>query len=79
MDKLHIKPPIPPPFESDFKWVKADMIYTVSFSRLSLPHNGKDTTGKRLYIQYVIDKSDLLKIQQCVLHGLGLTPLTDYL
>jgi hypothetical protein len=55
------------------------MLYTVSFERLFLPFHGKDASGKRLNDVRVIDKADMLKIQQCVLHGIGLTPLTDYL
>ncbi len=77
--KLHVDPVLPEPYNEKFHWVKADMVYTVSFDRLSLPFNGKDANGKRNYDVRVIDKSDLIKIQQCVLHGLGLTSLTDYL
>jgi len=77
--KLHVTPTLPAPYNADFHWVKADMLYTVSFERLFLLHNGKDANGKRIYDVRVIDKTDLLKIQQCVLHGLGLTPLTEYL
>ena len=77
--KLHINPGLPHPFNSPFHWVKADMIYTVSFERLFLLHNGKDKSGKRIYIERVIDEADLVKIRQCILHGLGMTALTDYL
>jgi polyphosphate kinase 2 (PPK2 family) len=44
-----------------------------------MPFDGKDAKGKRIYIQHVIDKLDPIKIQKCVLYGLGLTALTDYL
>lgn len=77
--KLHVAPLLPAPYNADFHWVKADMVYTVSFDRLSLLFDGKDGSGKRIYDVRVIDKSDLLKIQSCVLHGLGLSTLTDYL
>ena len=77
--KLHIDPPLPKPYNEKAHWVKADMVYTVSFDRLYLPHGGKDTNGKRIYDVRIIDKADIIKIQQCVLHGLGLTHLTDYL
>ena len=70
--KLHVTPVLPEPYNADFHWVKADMVYTVSFDRLHLPFNGKDPEGKRRYDVRVIDKADLLKIQQCLLHGLGL-------
>jgi uncharacterized protein YifN (PemK superfamily) len=77
--KLHVDPVLPKPYNANFHWVKADMIYTVSFDRLYLPFEKKDGSGKRNYDVRVIDKSDLIKIQQCLLHGLGLTNLTDYL
>lgn len=76
--KLHVSPPLPHPYASDFHWVKADMIYTVSFDRLNLP-SAKDANGKRAFIQRVVDKPDLLKIKGCMLHALGMTALTDYL
>lgn len=77
--KLHVEPVLPKPYDANFHWVKADMLYTVSFSRLSLPWENKDVHGNRNYDVRVIDMADLLKIQQCMLHGLGLTTLTAYL
>jgi uncharacterized protein YifN (PemK superfamily) len=77
--KLHTNPVLPNPYDAKFHWIKADMIYTVSFNRLSIPCSGKNLEGKRVYDARIIDKADLIKIQQCVLHGLGLTALTDYL
>lgn len=77
--KLHVDPVLPRPYNAPYHWVKADMIYTVSFDRLFLPFEKKVGTGKRVYDVRVIDKADLLKIQQCLLHGIGLTELTDYL
>jgi len=77
--KLHTNPELPDPYSAKFHWIKADMIYTVSFNRLSVPCSGKNLDGNRVYDARIIDKSDLIKIQQCVLHGLGLTALTDYL
>lgn len=77
--KLHVDPVLPRPYNAPYHWVKADMVYTVSFDRLFLPFEKKDGTGKRVYDVKVIDKADLLKIQRCLLHGIGLTALTDYL
>jgi uncharacterized protein YifN (PemK superfamily) len=77
--KLHVDPPLPSPYDSSFQRIKADMVYTVSFDRLTLPFKGKDSSGKRIYDVRVIDKSDLIKIQECVLHGIGLSRLTGYL
>jgi uncharacterized protein YifN (PemK superfamily) len=77
--KLHVDPVLPNPYNAHHHWVKADMVYTVSFDRLFLPFRKKGGDGKRHYDVRVIDHADLLKIQQCMLHGLGLTSLTDYL
>ena len=77
--KLHVTPVLPEPYNAEYHWVKADMVYTVSFDRLMLMSSGKDASGKRIYDVRVIDKADLMKIQQCLLHGLGLSALTDYL
>jgi uncharacterized protein YifN (PemK superfamily) len=70
---------LPAPYNAVFHWVKADMLYTVAFSRLHLPFDGKDVSGKRNYDVRVIDPADLLKIQEAVLHGLGLPRLTSYI
>lgn len=78
--RLHTTPSLPAPYVSPIHWIKADMLYTVSFDRLSLmSHGAKDASGKRIYDQRVIDPADLLKIQAAVLQGIGLTALTDYL
>lgn len=77
--KLYVDPPLPKPYDSSFQWIKADMICTVSFDRLNIPFKGKDRSGKRIYDVRIIDKSELIKIQECVLHGIGLSRLTGYL
>lgn len=77
--RLHTIPPLPEPYTSASHWVKADMLYTVSFDRLQLMTTGKDANGKRIYDQRVVDDADLTKIRSAVLHGIGLTHLTDYL
>lgn len=70
--KLHTTPVLPKPFDSPFHWVKGDMLYTFSFKRFFLPHNGKNATGKRQYVICIVDPTDLIKIRQCVLTGLGI-------
>lgn len=77
--RIHIHPPLPKPYDSKISWVKADMIYTVSFDRLTLPFVKKNDGGKREYDVRVVDKSDLIKIQYCLLHALGMSSLTDNL
>ena len=71
--KLCTDPPLPDPYSSEWQWVKADMLYTVSFDRLHLPADGKENDGKRIYDIRTISNEDLHEIQQCIRHGLGLT------
>lgn len=75
--KLVIDPVLPPPYDSAFHWVKADMLYTVSFARLYLPFEKKDGGGKRIYDIRIVQNDELIKIQQCVLRGIGLSVLTE--
>ena len=71
--KLHFSSPLPHPYDnSNHAWVKADMLYTMSFARLSPMFTKKDDNGKREYDIRVVDKYDLIKIQECILFGIGL-------
>lgn len=58
------------PFDSIEQWVKADMIYTVSFDRLNIPFNGKDEEGNRKRIYKILDEKDMKEIRKAVLAGL---------
>jgi len=69
--KLYIDPPMPKPYDSEYHWVKADMIYRVSFDRLHLFHNGKTPDGKRQYIYPELTEKQLEEVRQCVKHALG--------
>ena len=77
--KLFTIPPLPRPYDSEFHWVKADMINAVSFQRLYLPTLGKDANGKRVYDIRQLDVAEFRAVQQAVLNGLGLTSLTFHL
>ena len=55
-------------------WVKADMIYTVSLSRLFLWHYGRDEKGNRIKLYgYRISESDFTAVQDAVLSALKIT------
>jgi mRNA interferase MazF len=71
--KLQTTPLLPAPFLNEWHWVKADLIYAVSFNRLSLMFDDKGGDGKRIYDKRVVSPDNLKAIQQCVLCGLGLT------
>lgn len=60
-------------------WVKADMLYAVSFARLDLPWAGKDAAGKRIYDVRHVSDEDYRAIQSCLLNGIGLGRLTAHL
>lgn len=74
---LTFDPPLPAPYNAPRMWVKADMLYAVSFDRLFLPVVGKDDSGKRMYDVRRVADEDLERIRGCVLNGLGLANLTS--
>ena len=76
--QLTINPVLPEPYNHEFHWVKADMIYSVSFARLYM-FNKKDAQGNRIYDVRKIDDNDLIAIQKCILNSIGLTALTSHL
>jgi uncharacterized protein YifN (PemK superfamily) len=77
--RFQMPEPVPKHWQSGDVWVKADMIYAVSFQRLSLASLGKDRTGRRLYYRSIVAKEVLAGIQKSILHGIGLATLTNYL
>lgn len=77
--RLRTAPPLPAPYLEEYHWVKADMLCTVSFSRLFLLSPGKDDRGTRIYDARLISEHDLRAIQAAVLHGIGLGRLTEHL
>ena len=71
---LEIRPLLPPPYNSPFHWVKADMLYTMSLKRLSFPFlDNKGSGGKRRYDLRVLPEEIIQNIEKCILHGLGIT------
>lgn len=76
---LHLNPSLPPPYNSAEQWVKADMLATVSFKRLTFPFSGKGVDGKRQYIKMVIKGHDFESIQRCILNAIGLNNLTQHI
>ena len=77
--EITINPALPEPFDHVKVWVKCDMIYNVGFWRLELVRTSRDRTGKRKYIQQLIDREDLKKIRAAMLHGLALGELTKHM
>jgi mRNA interferase MazF len=77
--QIDIRPKLPPPWDSDGVWLKADMVYSVGFHRLDLMRLGKDRTGKRIYRFDVFPEDQMKVIKSCVLRGLGMSVLTKHL
>lgn len=62
--------PLPYPYDSKAHWAKCDMIFAASFDRLSMPCDGKDNFGKRIYIQRKISIDDLKAIKKGIAEAL---------
>ncbi|MCW5699332.1 MAG: type II toxin-antitoxin system PemK/MazF family toxin [Rhodospirillales bacterium] len=77
--QIDLRPRLPRPWTSDGIWVKGDMINTVAFHRLHLVRLGKDVSGKRIYAYEPLSDENIKKIRKCVLHGVGLSTLTNQL
>ena len=65
-------------FKNRDSWLKGDMIYTVSWHRLSLVRMGKKN-GKRQYYTGCMSIKALKELDKCVLNGIGLGRLENYL
>ncbi|WP_448212484.1 type II toxin-antitoxin system PemK/MazF family toxin [Colwellia sp. MEBiC06753] len=66
-------------FDGKENWLKADMIYTVSFERLDLIKIGTDAKGRRLYFNQRLGKETMIQVRSCILHGINLGFLGQYL
>lgn len=67
--------PLPPPYNSLHHWLKGDMVSSVSFDRLTVPHKGKDSTGHRKYVRLHLSRDEMSKIRRCVASAIGISPL----
>ena len=77
--RIRIAPTLPKPFDSEEMWLKGDMIYAVGFHRLDLFRTGRSENGKRTYYYNTLSNDTMKQVRACVLHGLGLTFLTQHL
>ncbi|EED1399097.1 type II toxin-antitoxin system PemK/MazF family toxin [Escherichia coli] len=60
-------------------WVKGDMVYTVAFHRLDAVCIGRDDRGKRMYYTARLGREQMGEIYRCVLHGMGMSFLCQYI
>jgi len=77
--RLKLRSPLPPPWDSEEIFVKADMVNSVAFHRLDLVRTGKGADGKRAYYLEPLPEDDLRRIRECVLCSLGLASLKKHL
>lgn len=64
--KLSFDPELPHPYSGEYKWLKGDMVYTVSWDRLDRPHIKDRATGKRTYVNRHLSATDFQQVQTCV-------------
>lgn len=77
--KLRIQPLLPEPWDNEFMWIKADMVYSVGFHRLDLLRKGKRADGKRNYIIRCLTGDQIKEVRRCLLRSIGLSGLTKHL
>jgi mRNA interferase MazF len=71
--RIELLEPLPPPFAERVWWAKADMLATVGFERLDLFRTARDReTGRRRYLHPKVSAEDFKRMQDCVLHALGI-------
>lgn len=71
--RLELEQALPPPFEANVWWAKADMLATVGFMRLDMFRTVRDQSGRRRYLQPKISPEDLQRIRRCILNALGMS------
>ncbi|WP_189411606.1 hypothetical protein [Neogemmobacter tilapiae] len=62
---------LPPPFDSQLEWwAKADLVTSVSYTRLDLFRSARLADGRRKYISPKISETQFSDIRAAVLRGL---------
>lgn len=69
--RIKLYPRLPAPWDSEWMWVKADMLATVCFERLDLIRGPKDFQGKRKHIRYKLQDIELSAVRTCALVAIG--------
>ncbi|MEN0039693.1 MAG: type II toxin-antitoxin system PemK/MazF family toxin [Pseudomonadota bacterium] len=79
---FHMPLVLPEEWPSDLlrydSWVKADMITAVSFGRIDLLRAGRSADGRRIYFDKPLPQQTMRDVTKCVLHGLSLSTLTEF-
>lgn len=71
--QLEFDPPLPFPYQAPRMWVKADMIQTVAYHRLTLLQlQERDENGNRTYDVRVLSEATIEKIRKCIASALDM-------
>ncbi len=70
--KVHFERNLPSPFDANEHWIKADMLNTVSFERLSLIKCGKGPNGTRKYLDICLSDEQLAELESKIKLALGI-------
>ncbi|SDA34652.1 type II toxin-antitoxin system PemK/MazF family toxin [Sphingomonas sp. NFR15] len=63
---------LPPPWGDGPRWAKCDMLATVGYARLNLPHTRHPVTGARRYVQIQVSDEDVLALLHATRCALGI-------
>lgn len=76
--EINLETIIYPKFNSLKCWAKCDMLYSLSYSRLSVPYMGKDSSGKRVSNSIILDSGTMCDVLTGVLAGMGVDGSVRY-
>lgn len=62
---------LPDPWGGGPRWAKADMLATVGYARLNLPHTKHPVTGTRTYVQVELDRHLVEALRRCAAAAIG--------
>jgi mRNA interferase MazF len=77
--KIEINPVLPFPWDAKEHWVKADMVFAASLTRLDLIQIPRQRGEERKYRIDTLPDNDLKRIRECILRSLGLAHLTKHI
>lgn len=63
---------VPHPWGGDPRWAKCDMVATVGYARLNLPHTRHPVTNQRLFVQIELPEHEVEAIRSAVSAALGI-------
>jgi len=74
VEPWHIEVPdeIPEPWGPGPRWAKCDMVATVGYTRLNLPHSKHRVTGVRQYHQIELEKAKVDQLRRAVSAAIGI-------